>query len=105
MLVGKLLQSHLCKGRPCSILILIFPPALGVVDNLWRQLVDPPFQCRDGAIIGETVEKNRGMEGVGELAAGKRFSASPCEDWLDLVQGRLTWVTMCKANINESNFM
>ena len=107
MLVGKLLQSHLssCFSKPCSILNLKLHPALGVVDNLWRQLVDPAFQCGDGAIKSETVEKSRGMEGGGELEAIKSTSASPCEDWLDLVQGRLTWVTMCKANINESNFM
>ena len=38
----QLLPSHLCKG-PTSIL----PPALGVVEDLWRQLVDPPLQSGD----------------------------------------------------------
>ena len=93
MLVGKLLQSHLCKGKPVSILKLILYPALGVVDNLWRQLVDPALQCGDGAITSETVEESRGMEGGGDLAAIKSIFGIPCEDWLDLVQGRLTWVT------------
>ena len=75
-----MLQSHLCRGKPSTILILLLYPALGVVDNLWRQLVDPALQCGDGAIIGETVEESRGMEGVGELEAGISISGIPCED-------------------------
>ena len=36
------IPTHLCVGRHYTL-----PPALGVVEDLWRQLVDPPLQSGD----------------------------------------------------------
>ena len=40
------------------------------------------------------MEESGGVVGGGDLEASFKTSGSPCEDWLDLVQRRLTWLHM-----------
>ena len=44
------------------------------------------------------------MEGGGDLGVGIIISGIPCEDWLDLVQGRITWLHMLR-NFNPNLFI
>ena len=77
-------QSHLGVGGPSSILPLHLLPALGVVQDLRRQLINPPLKCGDRAVNSKLVEEGAGV--VGE--------AGSCEHWLDLVQRSLAWLVM-----------
>ena len=85
--------SHLGVGEFFSISQLSLLPALGVVQDLRRQLIDPPLKCGDTAVIGKLVEESGGVEGGGALEA-KYVSVSSCEHWLDLVQRRLAWLVL-----------
>ena len=90
-------QSHLGVGVlniSNSILPLSLLPALGVVQDLRRQLIDPPLKCGDRAVKSKLVEESGGVEGGGALAAIYSASAGSCEHWLDLVQRRLAWLVM-----------
>ena len=96
-------QSHLGVGELSSILQLILPPALGVVQDLRRQLIDPPLKCGDVAVISKLVEEGGGVEGGGVFEA-IYISARSCEHWLDLVQRRLAWLVMFTIGDKDYNF-
>ena len=98
-------QSHLGVGELISILPLSLPPALGVVQDLRRQLIDPPLKCGDTAVTSKLVEESGGVDGGGELAAGCSTSAGPCEHWLDLVKRRLAWLMMFTIGDNLSKIV
>ena len=69
-------QSHLGVGGLIYILPPKLLPAVGVVQDLRRQLINPPLKCGDVAVNSKLVEEGAGV--VGE--------AGSCEHWLDLVQ-------------------
>ena len=97
--------SHLCQEDLCSILQLDLLPALGVVQDLRRQLIDPPLKCGDRAFMSELVEKSGRVVGGHELAAKYDIRARSCEHWLDLVQRRLAWlVTFTIGDIDDKDY-
>ena len=97
-------QSHLGVGGLSSILPLPLHQALGVVQDLRRQLIDPPLKCGDTAVTSKLVEEGGGVEGGRDLAASCSTSARSCEHWLDLVQRRLAWLVMFTIGDKDYNF-
>ena len=97
--------SHLCQGELFSILQLNLLPALGVVQDLWRQLIDPRLKCGDTAVNSELVEESGGVEGGGVLDASYSANAASCEHWLDLVQRRHAWLMMFTIGEKDYNFL
>ena len=97
--------SHLCQEDLCSILQLDLLPALGVVQDLRRQLIDPPLKCGDRAFMSELVEKSGRVVGGHELAAKYDIRARSCEHWLDLVQRRLAWLAMFTIGDKDYNIL
>ena len=90
--------SHLGEGGTCSILPLSLLPALGVVQDLRRQLIDPPLKCGDTAVKSKLVEEG------GRVVGGVVREARSCEHWLDLVQRRLAWLLLFLIGDKDYNF-